>query len=377
MPSKTLKKPVKKAAVAKKTVAKKPISKKVTSSRSAPAKPKAAASKAKTAVKKPVVKKAPAKKVTAKAPVKKVAVKKAPVKKVIAKKTSTAKKPVLKKTAAKKSAAKKPVVKKAVAKAPAKKIAKKPVKKVVASKAAPKKAPVKKPAVKTVAKKTPVKAVVKKPVAQKTVAKQAPKAVEKSTPKKTQAPALKKPLATLDKTEVKPSAIVKAREITPIKAPVPVVAKPKPEKDSNTDMTAITVPQDYEPTDTEEFMSPVMKEYFRQRLFAWRDELLRESEETLTTLHEEGNMQKPDITDRASEETDLAIEFRTRDRERKLLNKINEAILRIEDNSYGYCEETGDAIPVKRLIARPTAIRTLEAEELHERRERTQRDQYE
>lgn len=142
-------------------------------------------------------------------------------------------------------------------------------------------------------------------------------------------------------------------------------------------MTSQIIPANYEPTDTEEFMSPVMKEYFRQRLISWREELLKESESTLNILHEEGNMQKPDITDRASEETDLAIEFRTRDRERKLLNKINEALGRIEDGSYGFCEETGDAIPVKRLIARPTAIRTLEAEELHERRERTQRDQYE
>ena len=124
-------------------------------------------------------------------------------------------------------------------------------------------------------------------------------------------------------------------------------------------------------------MNPVMREYFRLRLLAWREELLRESEGTLHILHEEGNMQKPDITDRASEETDLAIEFRTRDRERKLINKINEAIERIEDGTYGFCEETGDPIPVKRLIARPTATMTLEAQELHERRERTQRDSVE
>lgn len=124
-------------------------------------------------------------------------------------------------------------------------------------------------------------------------------------------------------------------------------------------------------------MNPVMREYFRQRLVSWREELLRESEETLHVLQEEGNMQKPDITDRASEETDLAIEFRIRDRERKLLNKINEAMSRIEDGSYGYCEETGDPISVKRLMARPTVTMTLEAQELHERRERTQRDQFE
>lgn len=333
MPSKTLKKPVKKAAAAKKPFAKKKIAPK-TAAKPAPKKAVAAKSK-------PVVKKTVAKKVAPKA---------AP------------------KVTAKKPAVKKPIAKKAVVKKAA-------LKKVIAKKVAPKKTAAKKP----VTKKPVTKKIVKTPVKKAASVKIIKKAVVKSTPKKTVAPkakqVLKKPLATLDKTAVKTSA--KAREITPIKAPVPVVAKPRTVTDLKIDMNAITVPPDYEPTDTEEFMSPVMKEYFRQRLFAWRDELLRESGETLTALSSEGNMQKPDITDRASEETDLAIEFRTRDRERKLLNKINEAVQRIEDGSYGYCEETGDAIPVKRLIARPTAVRTLEAEELHERRERTQRDQYE
>jgi DnaK suppressor protein len=291
--------------------------------------------------------------------------KKKPVKKPVKKAVTPAKKPATKKAAAKPAPkAKNPVAVKA----------KPVVKKPVAKKPVAKKAPVKAVAKKTVAKAAPKKVIAKKP-APKAVAK---KVVAKSTPKKAVSPVLKsvpkKPLAPLGKTAVKASP---AREITPIKAPTLVsVPKPRP-KDSKTDMTQTILPVNYEPTDTEEFMSPVMKEYFRQRLFTWRDELLRESEETLHTLHEEGNMQKPDITDRASEETDLAIEFRTRDRERKLLNKIIEAISRIDDGSYGYCEETGDPIPVKRLIARPTAVRTLEAEELHERRERTQRDQYE
>lgn len=139
-------------------------------------------------------------------------------------------------------------------------------------------------------------------------------------------------------------------------------------------MTTPILSDNYEPTDSEEFMNPMMKEYFRKRLLDWREELLRESGETLHILQEDGNMQKPDITDRASEETDLAIEFRARDRERKLINKINEALQRIEDGSYGYCEETGDPIPVKRLIAYPKVTMTVEAQELHERRERTQRD---
>ncbi len=261
-------------------------------------------------------------------------------------------------------------------KASAKKAAKKPVKKPVKKKAAPKKAPAKKTAAK---KPAPKKAAPKKAPAKKTAPQKAPakKKVVKSKPKSGVAKTAKKPLASTSKSGVKPAtAKGKRQRITVIKAPTIVVAKPSSSVAKKA-MSAVLVPPKYEPSDKEEFMNPVMKEYFRQRLLAWRDELLRESEETLHVLQAEGNMQKPDITDRASEETDLAIEFRTRDRERKLLNKINEAIGRIEDGTYGYCEETGDPIPVKRLIARPTATMTLEAQELHERRERTQRDQWE
>jgi DnaK suppressor protein len=300
---------------------------------------------------------------------------KKPVKKPVKKAAAPAKKPAVKKAAPKSSV-------KIKVKAVVKKVAPKVAVKKPATKPAAKKVTAKKPIAKPVVKKTAPKAAVKKAPAKKVVAKKAApvKQVAKSTPKKPVAAKpvapLKKPLAPLAKTTVKASP--KPREITPIKAPSPVVLpKSRPASDTKNAMNLTILPHDYEPTDNEEFMSPVMKEYFRQRLLTWRDELLRESGETLHTLHEEGNMQKPDITDRASEETDLAIEFRTRDRERKLINKIGEAIGRIEDGSYGYCEETGDPIPVKRLIARPTAVRTLEAEELHERRERTQRDQYE
>lgn len=139
-------------------------------------------------------------------------------------------------------------------------------------------------------------------------------------------------------------------------------------------MNVVTVPPDYEPTDGEEFMNPIMREFFRQRLLAWRSELLRESNETLTSLQEEGQMQKPDITDRASEETDRALELRTRDRERKLINKINSTLQRVETDEYGYCEETGDPISVKRLMARPIATLSIEAQERHERNEKTHRD---
>lgn len=133
------------------------------------------------------------------------------------------------------------------------------------------------------------------------------------------------------------------------------------------------LPPDYKPTEKEKFMNPVMLEYFRQKLLSWRAELLEESTETIKEMQED-NLQKPDIADRASAETDHALELRTRDRERKLISKINSALEKIEDASYGYCEETGEPISVARLEARPIATLSLEAQERHERKERTQRD---
>ncbi|MGB1077587.1 MAG: RNA polymerase-binding protein DksA [Bdellovibrionales bacterium] len=134
---------------------------------------------------------------------------------------------------------------------------------------------------------------------------------------------------------------------------------------------SVLVPQDYTPTDTEEFMNPVMTAYFRQKLIDWREELIRESSETIKTTLQGEELNKPDLADRASAETDHALELRTRDRERKLISKINEAIMRIDEGTYGYCEETGDPISVKRLDARPTATLSLEAQERHEKMERT------
>ncbi len=130
----------------------------------------------------------------------------------------------------------------------------------------------------------------------------------------------------------------------------------------------------YRPSDDEPFMNPVMLEYFRLKLLRWQAELLQESNETLASLQVDGGMQEPDLADRASAETDRALELRTRDRERKLLSKIQAALQRIDDGSYGYCEQTGDPIGVKRLEARPIATMSLEAQERHERLERTQRD---
>ena len=129
------------------------------------------------------------------------------------------------------------------------------------------------------------------------------------------------------------------------------------------------LPKNYKPTQKEKFMNAKMKEYFRQKLISWKKDLLKESSQTLSNLQNE-NEAKPDITDRASEEIDRSFELRTRDRERKLINKIDAALQRIEDGSYGYCDETGDPISIKRLEARPVATLSLEAQEMHEKAEK-------
>ena len=135
----------------------------------------------------------------------------------------------------------------------------------------------------------------------------------------------------------------------------------------------ITLSPDYTPSEDEEFMNPQQLEYFRQMLLNWRAELVHEAGETLSDLNE-GNLQQPDMADRASLETDHQLVLRTRDRERKLISKIDSALTRIEDGSYGYCQETDEPISLKRLMARPIADLSLEAQERHERLERTHRD---
>ena len=129
------------------------------------------------------------------------------------------------------------------------------------------------------------------------------------------------------------------------------------------------LPKNYKPSLKEKFMNAKMKEYFKQKLVNWKKDLLKESSQTLNNLQNE-NEAKPDITDRASEEIDRSFELRTRDRERKLINKIDAALQRIEDGSYGYCDETGDPISIKRLEARPVATLSLEAQEMHEKSEK-------
>ena len=135
-----------------------------------------------------------------------------------------------------------------------------------------------------------------------------------------------------------------------------------------------SLPPDYRPSDDEEFMNPLQVEYYRQKLLNWRAELLAETSDTLQHLKEESLLQ-PDLADRASLETERAIELRTRARERKLISKINAALGRLDDGTYGYCEETDEPIGIRRLEARPIATLSIEAQERHERMERTYRDE--
>ncbi|MDD9906689.1 MAG: RNA polymerase-binding protein DksA [Rhodospirillaceae bacterium] len=133
------------------------------------------------------------------------------------------------------------------------------------------------------------------------------------------------------------------------------------------------LPPDYRPSDDEEFMNPMQREYFRQKLMNWRSQLLRATGETLVSLQEE-SLAEPDMADRATLETDRSLELRTRDRQRKLISKIDSALRRIDEGTYGYCEETDNPISLRRLEARPIATLSIEAQEQHERMERTRRD---
>lgn len=139
-------------------------------------------------------------------------------------------------------------------------------------------------------------------------------------------------------------------------------------------MASIRLEKTYRPKDSEPFMNDRQREYFRRKLLDWKDEILRESRDTILALQDDTH-NMPDLADRASSETDRAIELRARDRQRKLIAKIDSALKRIDDGSYGYCEETGEPISLRRLEARPIATLSIEAQERHERRERVYRDE--
>jgi DnaK suppressor protein len=140
-----------------------------------------------------------------------------------------------------------------------------------------------------------------------------------------------------------------------------------------TDASALADKPEYRPSDDEPFMNERQRDYFKKKLLNWKEEILREARETLVHLQAETE-NHPDLADRATSEADRSLELRTRDRQRKLISKIDEALRRIEDGSYGYCEDTGEPIGVGRLDARPIATLSVEAQERHERRERIHRD---
>jgi DnaK suppressor protein len=139
-------------------------------------------------------------------------------------------------------------------------------------------------------------------------------------------------------------------------------------------MSKVKLPNNYRPTEKEKFMSPRQKEFFRQRLMGWREEILRDAKDMIQNLQDDEG-QAPDIADRATKESERAIELRTRDRQRKLVAKIDAAMIRIKEGNYGYCDDTGEPIGLKRLQARPIATLSIEAQERHERRERVYRDE--
>ena len=205
-------------------------------------------------------------------------------------------------------------------------------------------------------------------------AKAAPKAATKSASAKSKSP----------RSAAKPAAKVKAKALPKTTAQKAPASKTKPrtraiDKAQDKKLTAkagtstIVLPPDYRPSEDEPFMNERHRIYFRQKLTAWKEEIIRQTKETLAGLHEDST-QHADLADRATSETDRALELRARDRQRKLIAKIDAALARIEDGTYGYCEETGEPIGLKRLDARPIATLSLEAQERHERRERVYRE---
>ncbi len=171
------------------------------------------------------------------------------------------------------------------------------------------------------------------------------------------------------------SASVAAARVKPQPArTIAAKATPAPSKKGATKVSEpVVLPPNYRPSDDEPFMNERQRMYFRQKLLAWKEDIVRQTKETLAGLHED-SAQHADLADRATSETDRALELRARDRQRKLISKIDAALARIEDGTYGYCEETGEPIGLKRLDARPIATLSLEAQERHERRERVYRE---
>jgi DnaK suppressor protein len=203
-------------------------------------------------------------------------------------------------------------------------------------------------------------------------AKVVPKAAAKAAPK----PAAK---TAVKISSAKPAVKAAAPAPTPVAATKSRAVSKAAQKQTDKKLvdrakaSAIVMPADYRPSEDEPFMNEYQRLYFRQKLVNWKEDIIRQTKETLEGLHED-SVQHADLADRATSETDRALELRARDRQRKLISKIDAALARIEDGTYGYCEETGEPIGLKRLDARPIATLSLEAQERHERRERVYRE---
>ena len=211
-----------------------------------------------------------------------------------------------------------------------------------------------------------------KPVAKPATKKTTKPAAKKPAPKlvKKAAPAVKQASKAPTKPAAKPAAKAAPAKAVAKTAPAPVKAAPKPKRNYK----PAKLPAGYKPVASEEYMNAQQQEYFRQKLLAWRKSLMDESRETLDHLHEE-NWHQADIADRASLETEAGVELRTRNRYLKLISKIDSAIGRIENDEYGFCEETGEPIGLKRLEARPVATLSIEAQERHEKNEKQYTDE--
>lgn len=211
----------------------------------------------------------------------------------------------------------------------------------------------------------------KKPAAKlaKAKAKPAPQPAKKAPPKAAAKAAPKAPA----KAVIAAKAVAAATK--PLSKPTTKAMSKAPDKKLTQRARASTIvlAPDYRPSEDEPFMNERQRIYFRQKLLAWKEDIIRQTKETLEGLHEDST-QHADLADRATSETDRALELRARDRQRKLVAKIDAALARIEDGTYGYCEETGEPIGLKRLDARPIATLSLEAQERHERRERVYRE---
>jgi DnaK suppressor protein len=217
----------------------------------------------------------------------------------------------------------------------------------------------------------------KRPASKPAKSKAAVKAKAAAKPAAKSASAKSKPARSAAKPAVKAKAKAPPRAAAQSQATKPrtrAIDKAQDKKlTAKAGSSTIVLPPDYRPSEDEPFMNERHRIYFRQKLTAWKEEIIRQTKETLAGLHEDST-QHADLADRATSETDRALELRARDRQRKLIAKIDAALARIEDGTYGYCEETGEPIGLKRLDARPIATLSLEAQERHERRERVYRE---